>query len=142
MSTNQVAAPAAVVTHHAHVTQPEHPTGAASLLPDEPAPFSAVIPVTRSDRCGTRTVGVFDLTGPSVRWRPAIDAQRLAERGQALAALGCATAVVVVLTRGWVARRPVVGPVSMGPGGWLSVRGDVARRRPVWARLLRARRVS
>ncbi len=45
-------------------------------------------------------------------------------------------------------RRPSgrVGPLSMGPGGWVSFRGfpvpKAERRRPWWAVLLRAHRVT
>jgi hypothetical protein len=92
-------------------------------------------------------------TGPG-----ALDVQRLAERGQVLAGLVVVGATVVLTARAWARGRPAVGQVSMGPGGWVSVRipsrGGTASalgrgirlapgaRRPWWARVLRAEPVA
>lgn len=82
----------------------------------------SILPVTRLEHGIPRTVGVFDLRGAA------------------------AAATARALRRG----RPQVGHVSMGPGGWVSVRGQrslprgvhiaaqTSSKRPWWARLLRA----
>jgi|SRR5215218_3478574 len=118
---------------------------------DGEAPTS-VWPVHRQDGDGVRTVGVYESTPKGLRWHPAVDVQRLAERGQVLAALGAIAATVGWVARGWALGRPAVGRVTMGPGGWISVRvpreGSGRRRlrpheagRPLWARILRADRL-
>lgn len=117
-----------------------------------PGGRSGVLPVTRQDRCGLRTVGFYEVTGSGLRWRPAVDVQRLAERGQVLALLTTLTVAVGWVARGWAQGRPAVGRVTMGPGGWISVRvprvgsGRRAMRpheanRPWWARLTHADRL-
>jgi len=113
-----------------------------------------VLPVTRkeSEGGGARTVGVFEATSDGLRWHPAVDVQRLAERGQVVAVLGALAATVGWVARGWAQGRPAVGRVAMGPGGWISVRvpregsgrRDVRRHeagRPLWARLTHADRL-
>ena len=92
---------------------------------------------------GNRQVGAW-LVGPeSATYRPVIDVTRLA--GAALATAGAvliATAAVAA-TR----RRAAIGSVTMGPGGWVSVKrtGCPPLRdgspRPWWARLLGAHRL-
>jgi hypothetical protein len=101
-------------------------------LPTISAP--AVVPVQRG-----RTIGVLVVAGDGTRWQRTVDVEGLARFGiVAAAAVGVAAAV----------RRPSarVGPLSMGPGGWVSFRGFPApkgeRRRPWWAVLLRAHRVT
>ncbi|HLL65914.1 MAG TPA: hypothetical protein VK453_09205 [Micromonosporaceae bacterium] len=54
-------------------------------------------------------------------------------------------AVAVAITR---RRAPAISTVTMGPGGWISLKGQPApalradtRDRPWWAHLLRARRL-
>jgi hypothetical protein len=104
-----------------------------------PAPVT-VTPVLDGDR----PVGAW-ITGPDTAvFRPVIDVTRLA--GAALATVGAvaiATATVAAATR----RRPAVGAVTMGPGGWVSVKGAATppllsgASRPWWAKLLRARRL-
>jgi len=114
---------------------------------------STVLPVTRQEcEGGTRTVGVFEATPDGLRWHPAVDVQRLAERGQVVAVLGALAATVGWVAQGWAQGRPAVGRVTMGPGGWISVRvprGGAGRRdvrpheagRPLWARLTHADRL-
>lgn len=90
---------------------------------------------------GDRQVGAW-ITGPdaTATYRPVVDVTRLA--GAALTAAAIATAVALA-TR----RRPVIGAVTMGPGGWVSVKrtGCPPLRstvpRPWWARLLGAHRL-
>ncbi|UQU61698.1 hypothetical protein COUCH_21910 [Couchioplanes caeruleus] len=97
-------------------------------------------------RNGDRTVGAY-VTGPGgVRYRPVVD----------VTALGVATLATVALTAAALGagvalrRRPAIGSVSMGPGGWVSLRGTgtgappplrPAAPRPWWARILRANRL-
>ena len=92
---------------------------------------------------GDRQVGAWLVGTESATYRPVVDVTRLA--GAALATAGAvliATAAVAA-TR----RRPVIGSVTMGPGGWVSVKrtaGPPLRDgspRPWWARLLGARRL-
>jgi hypothetical protein len=84
--------------------------------------LTSVWQVNRQDGDGLRTVGVYASTPNGLRWHPAVDVQRLAERGQVLAALGVLAATVGWVARGWALGRPAVGRVTMGPGGWISVR--------------------
>ncbi len=96
-------------------------------LPTISAP--AVVPVQRGRG---RTIGVLVVAGDGTRWQRTVDVEGLARFGIVAAAV----------------RRPSarVGPLSMGPGGWVSFRGFPApkgeRRRPWWAVLLRAHRVT
>ena len=75
--------------------------------------------------------------------RPTVDVTRLA-----LAALGTvAVSVVAVSAAVALRRRPVIGAVTMGPGGWISLKGAglpplrASSPRPWWALVLRAHRV-
>ena len=99
-----------------------------------------VIPVTDGDR----PVGAWVVGPESAAFHPVIDVTRLA--GAVLAATGAiviATVTVAATTR----RRPEIGAVTMGPGGWVSVKRTArpalrsSTRRPWWARLLRAHRL-
>jgi hypothetical protein len=99
-----------------------------------------VIPVVD----GERPVGAW-ITGPdTATFRPVIDVTRLA--GAVLAAVG-AVSVAVTVAAAANRRRPEIGAVTMGPGGWVSIkrtglpplRADAPR--PWWARLLRAHRL-
>ena len=95
-------------------------------------------------RRGDRVVGAFaaDERG-RLRWHPVVDVEGLVTRGVVLVGVGLVSVCAAVAAR----RRPAVQNVSMGPGGWVSVRspGPVrartasARHRPWWAHLLRAR---
>ncbi len=85
-----------------------------------------------------RTIGVLVVAGDGTRWQRTVDVEGLARLGiVAAAAVGVAAV-----------HRPSgrVGPLSMGPGGWVSFRGFPTpkgeRRRPWWAVLLRAHRVT
>ena len=101
--------------------------------------------VTRVLRGRTRrTVGLIVEDGEVARWQPTPDVEGLVR-------LGIVAAATVALPVGLTAalRRPAarVDRLSMGPGGWVSFKGFAAprgrpQRRPWWARLLRAHRVT
>lgn len=104
---------------------------------------------------GTRPLGAFVLRRGRVRWHPAVDVTRVL------------TTAEVVVGAVLVARRLAARPsgakalVTMGPGGWVSMKGGAmavrpaergwrrdrrsptpappAQRRPWWARLLSAK---
>jgi hypothetical protein len=104
------------------------------------SPDITVIPVMDGDR----QVGAW-LVGPATAtYRPVVDVTRLA--GAALAAGAVAAAAAVLASA--VRRRPAIGAVTMGPGGWVSVKrsGCPPLRdrspRPWWARLLGAHRLA
>jgi hypothetical protein len=115
--------------------------------PESTALAPAVILVERPGRRGARPIGAFVVTTDRVRFVPSVDVERLAIAGAAAAV----TATAVVAFARAVRGRPAVGPVHMGPGGWISVkgvRGAVPRLdaepgpgRPWWAHLLRAHRL-
>jgi hypothetical protein len=125
---------------------PAAPTTAQTVESDPtvialPGPAGvSLVPVRRKGR----TVGVYLLSGGSVRYRPVVDADHV------VSAVAAVTAVTVLGASVAAARRrvPAVGTVSMGPGGWVSFKGVPApalragRHRPWWARLLRARRLA
>ncbi|MFI7542519.1 hypothetical protein [Actinoplanes sp. NPDC049599] len=99
-----------------------------------------VLPVTE----GERPVGAW-LVGPGTAvYRPVVDVTQLA--GVALAVAGLAAAAVAVVATA-NRQRPEIGAVTMGPGGWVSVKraGLPPLRsgtpRPWWARVLRAHRL-
>lgn len=97
---------------------------------------AAVVPV--QDGRG-RTIGVLITDGEGTRWQRTVDLEGLAR-------FAIAAAIVVGVAA--AARRPSarVERLSMGPGGWVSFRGFAAPkgkgRRPWWAVLLGARRVT
>jgi len=98
---------------------------------------ATVTPVRRGDR----EIGAY-IDG---RFVPAVDATTVA-----LAALATAAVATVGVSTGLaLRRRPAIGTVTMGPGGWISLkrtsRPPLRRARtpgrPWWARVLRARRL-
>lgn len=100
-----------------------------------------VVPV----RNGHRTVGAYVASRDSVRFEPATDVTPIA-----LTALGVAAVIAIAMAVAAVARRPpAIGSVTMGPGGWVSLkgtalpplRGDAVAPRPWWARALGAHRL-
>ncbi|MEV0132113.1 hypothetical protein AB0H83_27065 [Dactylosporangium sp. NPDC050688] len=108
---------------------------------------TVLIPVVERHADWSRPLGAVAVRGDgTVCFVPVVDPQRLA--WCAVAGLAAAAAVVAA---GTAARRSgaSVGAVSMGPGGWLSVKGAapahlLPRRRtprPWWARLIRAHRL-
>jgi len=96
-----------------------------------------VLPVQHGDR----PVGAWIVGTDTAVFRPVVDVNRLA--ATALAAAAAATIATVVATR----RRPAIGAVTMGPGGWISLKRTTrpalrsATPRPWWARMLRAHRL-
>jgi hypothetical protein len=99
-----------------------------------------VLPV----RHGRHEIGAYVLGPRRTVFVPAIDVTRVATA--ALAAATIATVAVALATA--VRRRPAIGTVTMGPGGWVSLKGTGSpplhdgTARPWWARLLRAHRLT
>ncbi|GAA4607404.1 hypothetical protein BJY16_006318 [Actinoplanes octamycinicus] len=106
-----------------------------------PATTVTVLPVTDKDR----PVGAWIIDADTAVFRPVVDVTRLA--GAALAAAGAIT-VAVAVTAVTARRRPMIGAVTMGPGGWVSVkragrpRLRSAEQRPWWAHLIGAHRLG
>ncbi|MGW5012749.1 hypothetical protein ACWEOR_11665 [Micromonospora chalcea] len=114
---------------------PAGPVGPVLELPGD----AALVPVHRDGR----PVGVFVAAGGRVRYRRVVEPDQLVAAATGAFAVAALTAAVAVWSR---RRPPSVGTVTMGPGGWVSLRGLPAPRlrpddRPWWARLLRARRL-
>ncbi|MEV0394432.1 hypothetical protein [Polymorphospora rubra] len=119
-------------------TVTNHATVAPAAGPDGPAADRVrVIPV----RHGERPVGAYLVDRDTARFEPAVDVTRIAVT--ALTAAAATTVAVAGLAR--LRRPPAIGTVTMGPGGWISLkrtqppplRSDRSHR-PWWARLLRA----
>ncbi|WUR62207.1 hypothetical protein OHS32_12750 [Micromonospora chokoriensis] len=114
------------------------PVGPVLELPATPA--SALVPVVGDGRA----VGAYVLSGGRVRYRPVTDPDRLLAAATGAVAVAVLTAAVAVVGR---RKPPAIGAVTMGPGGWVSLRGvrapalRPAAPRPWWARVLRARRL-
>ena len=107
--------------------------------PSALAEHVTVLPV----RHGDREIGAYVIGAEDARFVPAVDPTAIA-----LAALGAATAMTVALSvAGAVRRRPAIGTVTMGPGGWVSLKRTGSPplrddgRRPWWAHVLRAHRL-
>ncbi|WFE35061.1 hypothetical protein [Micromonospora sp. WMMD975] len=97
-------------------------------------PGAALVPVTHAGR----PVGAFVLADGRVRYRRVVDPDQFVAAATGAFAVAALTAAVAVWSR---RRPPAVHTVTMGPGGWLSMRGLPASRpdhRPWWARLLHA----
>ncbi|MDQ0363562.1 hypothetical protein [Catenuloplanes indicus] len=117
-----------------------------SPSPDRPRPASvtgpggvSVVPVSHRGR----PVGAFVVTGDGARFVPVLDTGRLVLAVTAVAVAGAAAAAATRRPPG-----PAIRTVSMGPGGWISLRGlpapaprTASADRPWWARLLYARRL-
>ncbi|MEV4466642.1 hypothetical protein AB0J51_23830 [Micromonospora echinofusca] len=115
---------------------PPVPVGPVLELPGTPT--AALVPVTHRGR----PVGAFVLHDGRVRYRPVFDPDRLLGATVGVLAVGLAAAAVAARGR---RRPPAIGALTMGPGGWVSLRGLPAPTprtpRPWWARVLRARRL-
>ncbi|MEV4640063.1 hypothetical protein AB0J80_22210 [Actinoplanes sp. NPDC049548] len=96
-----------------------------------------VVPVRRDEH----TIGAFVVQPDRVCYRPAVDVTRLGVAALGAAAVSVAAVGAAVALR----RRPAIGSVTMGPGGWVSLKRTgmpplrSAQPRPWWARLLGAR---
>jgi hypothetical protein len=109
----------------------------------EPAVLNhlAVVPI----RHGRRTIGAYVMTPEGIRFLPATDVTRIVVTALTTAALTAVTIAIAVAVR----RPPAIRAVTMGPGGWVSLKGmpvppmrsAAAPARPWWARVLRARRL-
>lgn len=111
------------------------PVGPPVALPG-PEPVT-LVPVL-SGGADPRPIGAYVLAHGTVRYRPAFDAREVL----VAAVIALAVTAVAVTRR----RRPTVGTIHMGPGGWVSLKGVPApaltpTHRPLWARALRARRL-
>ncbi|MFG2167988.1 hypothetical protein [Micromonospora chersina] len=135
-------APAPVPTRPLPTPAPTAAAGPVRPVLDLPGtPAAALVPVTHAGR----PVGAFVVAGGRVRYRRLADPDRLvaaAAGAFAMAALAAAVGVVATARR----RPPAIRSVTMGPGGWVSLRGASLPplrpdRRPWWARALRARRL-
>src|SRR5688572_25832614 len=77
---------------------------------------TAVVPLLRPDG---RPVGVVIVDRNRVRYRPVVDLERVAWCAVAAAGLAGAAAIAATSMRS----RPAIRSVSMGPGGWVSIKG-------------------
>jgi len=116
--------------------------GASMPIPAAGTAPHGVIPVVRGHP--DRTIGVLIDDGDTIRWQPTPDVEGLVRLG-----IVAAAAVALPVGVAWSLRRPVarVDRLAMGPGGWVSFKGFAvpkgrAERRPWWARLIRAHRVT
>ncbi|WFE66607.1 hypothetical protein [Micromonospora sp. WMMD714] len=119
------------------------PTAAGPVGPVLPLPGpadAALVPVTRDGRA----VGAFVLADGRVRYRALPAPDRVLATAAGVTVVALVTAGVAVVAR---RRPPAIGTVTMGPGGWVSLRGArvpalrPATPRPWWARLLGAQRL-
>ena len=115
-------------------------TGVLAEAPVTTTGETVVVPIGPA---GDRPVAVVIVDRDGVRMRPVVDIERLAWCVVTASAVVAAAVVAGSMTR----RRPAIGSVSMGPGGWISLKGAQLpplrphTRRPWWARILRARRL-
>lgn len=99
----------------------------------------SVLPVQHGDR----PIGAYLVHGETATFCPAVDVTRLATTALATVAVIAVAGSAAAALRG----RSAIGTVTMGPGGWISLKGTgtpplrPAQRRPWWARLLWARRL-
>jgi hypothetical protein len=96
-------------------------------------------------RAGRREIGTYAVSTDRTTFIPAVDVTAIVLASLATVAL-TATAVAAAVA---VRRQPAVGAVTMGPGGWVSVkrgscpslRAGSSQPRPWWAHALRAHRL-
>ncbi|WMF04543.1 hypothetical protein [Micromonospora robiginosa] len=79
-------------------------------------PGATLVPVAHAGR----PVGAFVVTGDRVRYRRVTDPDQLVAAATGAFAVAALTAAVALWSR---RRPPAVHTVTMGPGGWLSLRG-------------------
>ncbi|HET6531947.1 MAG TPA: hypothetical protein VFH03_15260 [Actinoplanes sp.] len=97
--------------------------------------MTTVVPV----RDGERPIGVYLVGEDTAVYRPAVDVTKLGLAALATVAVSTVAVAAAVVLR----RRPAVGTLTMGPGGWVSFKRTAAppvrdAARPWWARVLRA----
>lgn len=98
---------------------------------------TTVTPVVNGDR----EVGAWIVGPDGATYRPVIDVARLVAT---IVVTAGAVAVAAAAVSAAARRRPAIGAVTMGPGGWVSVKGAATPalrspgRRPWWAHLLKA----
>ncbi|GID91552.1 hypothetical protein ACFQFC_02020 [Amorphoplanes digitatis] len=97
-----------------------------------------------SVRRGEREIGVFAVGSDRTTFVPAVDVTALALGSMAVAAVTAVTLAIGIARR----RPPAIGTVTMGPGGWLSLKRaavpplrPTAEPRPWWARVIHAHRL-
>ncbi|MET8148595.1 hypothetical protein ACIBSW_35175 [Actinoplanes sp. NPDC049668] len=95
-------------------------------------------------RSGEREIGVFAVGPDRTTFVPAVDVTALVLGSMTVAAVSAVALALGVSRR----RPPAIGTVTMGPGGWLSLKRAAApplraaaEPRPWWAHLLRAHRL-
>jgi hypothetical protein len=111
----------------------------AAVRLDRTGPAS-VVPVTKTWRSGSRTVGVVLVDATGARWQRTLDLERLVVVATLVSGLVGLGAVAAAALRRPTAR---VDRLTMGPGGWVSFKGGEkprprGLRRPWWAHVLRA----
>lgn len=117
------------------------------FLADAPVTTTGETVVVPVGAVGRRPAAIVIVDRDGVRMRPVVDVERLAWCVVAASALAAAALVASSAATGLTRRRPAIGSVSMGPGGWISLKGALPpplrphTRRPWWARILRARRL-
>ncbi|MEU4216698.1 hypothetical protein [Actinoplanes sp. NPDC026623] len=96
-------------------------------------------------RAGEREIGAYAVGPEKTVFVPAVDVTTLVLASMVTAAVTATAVAIGIAAR----RQPAVGRVTMGPGGWLSVkrssppalRAVTTTDRPWWARVLRAHRL-
>ena len=112
----------------------------ATVNGTEPVPRTVIVPVQR----GTRAIGAYVTQHQETTFVPAVDVTVIAVAAMATVAVATASVCAGIALR----RRPAIGSVTMGPGGWVSLKRAAqpplraARTaRPWWAHALRAHRL-
>ncbi|WP_433788587.1 hypothetical protein [Actinoplanes sp. CA-252034] len=94
-------------------------------------------------RVGRREIGAYAVGADGIRFVPSVDVTAIVLAAMAGTVLTAAAVAVAVR------QQPAVGTVTMGPGGWVSVkrascpplRAAASQPRPWWAHALRAHRL-
>ena len=102
-------------------------------------------PVLIPVRSGDREIGAYTVGPDQTTFVPAVDVTALVLGSMATATVTAVAVAIGVALR----RRPAIGAVTMGPGGWVSLkrtsrpplRATTSTHRPWWARALRAHRL-
>src|SRR5689334_21533453 len=109
--------------------------GPAGVAPGHPAMATpgrpVLVPVAVTGPGTSRPIGAFEVGPERVRFHPVLDLRSVTMAVAGLGALAVAAVGVAALRSG----RPAVGPVTMGPGGWLSVRNAAPARARTGRRL-------